>query len=70
MQQHPELFNGDDWSFCAQSQYESAIIDEARSIVRGASIKPTLEHLRVLVSWLDSSVESPQVDDSQQELPF
>jgi hypothetical protein len=35
-------------------QYEAEVVDEARRILAGESIKlPSREHLRVLLAWLD-----------------
>ena len=38
----------------ARAHYEAAIVDEARAIVAGEhSGKPSVEHLRVLLEWLE-----------------
>jgi hypothetical protein len=59
-----------EWAWCAQAQYETAVVEEARAIAQGAPIKPTPEHLRVLLSCLDSADNEPARNDAQEELPF
>jgi hypothetical protein len=45
---------GDAMSCEAQRRYESGIVEEARAIVAGRStLNITVEHLRVVLSWLD-----------------
>jgi hypothetical protein len=56
-----------------QERYESAMIEEARQIVAGKSLKlSTVEHLRVLLSWLDGSDVSGKSIAAQQnqDAPF
>jgi hypothetical protein len=49
-------YDGDYWSGSAQFQYEANIVDEARAIVDGGHAgPPQIEHLRVLLSWLDGA---------------
>ncbi len=53
-------FQGDYWSGLYQQSYEADIIEEARSIVAGeVNQPPTVEHLRVLLSWLDGCQSVP-----------
>ena len=41
----------------ARSRYESGIVQEARDIVSGQCVKAaTVEHMRVLLDWLDGTV--------------
>jgi len=47
--------DGEFFSVAEQERYESGIIEEARQIVAGKSLKlSTAEHLRVLLNWLDA----------------
>ena len=60
----------------AQVRYESGIVQEARDILDGQCVKAaTVEHLRVLLDWLDGSTAGfvpeelvPEVD--QDTPPF
>lgn len=53
----------------AQARYESGVIEEARSIVAGENeTAPTVEHLRVLLVWLDGAMSAPEKEDG--EAPF
>jgi len=48
------FMDGDYWSGLAQDEYESRLVEEARGIAAGIlKQRPTVEHLRVLLSWLD-----------------
>jgi len=50
-----------------QDRYESGVIEEARAIAAGEIEKaPTVEHLRVALSWLDGS--NPKFEE--EEIPF
>ena len=41
--------------------YESALVEEARAIVAGRSRrKPSVEHLRILLVWLDHYETEPE----------
>ncbi len=53
----------------AQERYETGVIEEARSIVAGESeTVPTVEHLRVLIVWLDGAMSAPEEENG--EAPF
>lgn len=60
----------------ARSRYESQVVEEARAIAEGRSIKPaTREHLRVLLEWLDGARfrlnrEQPEADWDGATPPF
>jgi hypothetical protein len=57
--------NGDYWSGLAQDRYEARQIAEARRIVSGELMQtPTVEHVRILLVWLDGS------DDTLPVKPF
>ena len=58
----------------ARSRYESGIVQEARDIVSGQCLKAaTIEHLRVLLDWLDGTaagfVPDDLVPDVDQDTP-
>ena len=60
------MLDGDYWSGRAQDRYEVRIIEEARAIVAGKSkAAPTVEHLRVLLEWLDGASEQEHEQDSR-----
>jgi len=62
--------DGDFFSMAEQERYESGIIEEARQIVAGKSLKlSTAEHLRVLLSWLDAS-DTSEVAHLNNDVPF
>ena len=53
----------------AQERYESGVIDEARAIVaEEIETAPAVEHLRVLLVWLDGAMPAPRQEDG--ESPF
>ena len=53
----------------AQQHYESSVIEQARAIVDGEhSGPPTVEHLRVLLAWLDGAL--PRSSNTLDESPF
>jgi hypothetical protein len=53
----------------AQERYESGVIDEARAIVtEDVEMAPTVEHLRVLLVWMDGAMSAPEQEDG--EAPF
>lgn len=42
------------------SNYESSVVSQARRVVAGQSAElPNLEHLRVLLKWLDAHAMCP-----------
>lgn len=52
----------------AQERYETGVIEEARSIVSGdIEAAPKVEHLRVLLVWLDSAAPA---QEEGKEAPF
>jgi hypothetical protein len=60
-----EQLNGDYWSGLYQDRYEAEKIAEARRIVSGELMQtPTVEHVRILLVWLDGS------DDTLPVKPF
>ena len=62
--------DGEYFSMAEQERYESGIIEEARQIVAGKSLKlSTAEHLRVLLSWLDGN-DTSEVAQLNQDAPF
>ena len=62
--------DGEFFSTAEQERYESGIIEEARQIAAGKSLKlSTAEHLRVLISWLDGS-DTSEVAQLNQDAPF
>lgn len=51
-----EDHRGDVMSHLARMEYESALIQECRDWVNGRSTdSPTIEHVRILLVWLDST---------------
>lgn len=49
-----QTLNTDHASSMAQDLYEESQVNEARAIATGQSNKrPTTEHLRIILSWLD-----------------
>jgi hypothetical protein len=53
----------------AQERYESGVIEEARAIVaEDVEMVPTVEHLRVLLVWLDCAMPAQKEEDG--EAPF
>jgi len=53
----------------AQERYESGVIDEARAIVaEEIETAPSVEHLRVLLVWLDGAMPAPRQGNG--EAPF
>ena len=65
--------DGEFFSMVEQERYESAMIEEAREIVAGKSLKlSTVEHLRVLLNWLDGSDGTGKSIAAQQnqDAPF
>ncbi len=49
--------SGDAWSVLAREEYEMGVIEEARRLVAGELPGvPSLEHLRVLLTWLDGAL--------------
>lgn len=57
---------GDAKSFEAEAAYERATVAAARAIVAGELTEPpTVEHLRVLIDWLDGAQSRPSpLDDA------
>jgi hypothetical protein len=61
---------GERLSAVEQERYESSVIDEARAIVAGKSLKlASVEHLRIALSWLDCA-RAGEPDCSEQSAPF
>jgi hypothetical protein len=61
-----QITNTDQASAVAQDMYEESQVNEARAIATGqSSAKPTTEHLRIILSWLDG-YSLP----NQQQMPF
>ena len=59
---------GDFASAAAQDNYEAGVIEEARSIVNGeCEAQPAVEHLRILLAWLDGSGSHPLANE---DAPF
>lgn len=59
---------GEDWgqmrSDEARARYEARIVSEARAIVAGEKeCSPTVEHLRVVLDWLDGTHGIAAVDE-------
>lgn len=56
--------SGDAWSALAREEYEIGVIEEARRLVAGELPGvPSLEHLRVLLTWLDGALPpAPAID--------
>ncbi len=51
-----EDHRGDRMSDLAQRKYENALIQECRDWVNGElTDSPTIEHIRILLTWLDST---------------
>lgn len=62
-----ESGTGADMSALAEEAYEAQQVSEARDIVAGLSdLPPTVEHLRIVLNWLDGNQESAR----QMGLPF
>ncbi|WP_041066113.1 hypothetical protein [Thiolapillus brandeum] len=50
-----------DYSDYYRQQYESGLIEEARAMVAGQKdAQPTVEHVRVLLEWLDGCMYEPK----------
>jgi len=61
--------SGDAWSALAREEYEIEVIEEARRLVAGELPGvPSLEHLRVLLAWLDGAL--PPAPFNPEEQPF
>ena len=59
------IISGDAWSALAREKYEMGVIEEARRLVAGELPGvPSLEHLRVLLAWLDGALPQASVDDT------
>lgn len=62
--------DGERMSSSEQERYESQVIEEARKIVAGKSLKlASAEHLRIALSWLDCA-KAGETDCSEQSAPF
>ena len=48
-----DLSLGDMLSDIARQQYELRLIEQARDMVNRGGGQPTLEHVRILLEWLD-----------------
>ena len=58
--------DGERMSASEQERYELKIINEARQIVAGKSLKlASIEHLRVVLSWLDCATSGEQGCEDQ-----
>lgn len=58
------IISGDAWSALAREEYEMGVIEEARRLVTGELPGvPSLEHLRVLLTWLDGALPQVPVED-------
>lgn len=63
------VLSGDAWSELAREEYEMGLIEEARRLVAGdLPGVPSLEHLRVLLTWLDGARPRPPLNPDEQ--PF
>ena len=63
------VLSGDAWSELAREEYEMGLIEEARRLVAGELPGvPSLEHLRVLLAWLDGAL--PLAPFNPEEQPF
>ena len=52
-----------DYSDYYRRQYEAGLIDEAREMVAGQrESQPTVEHIRVLLEWLDGCLYEAKPD--------
>ncbi len=58
-----DLSLGDMLSDLARQQYELRLVEQARDMVNRGQGKPSLEHVRVLLVWLES-LQPVSADDS------
>ena len=62
--------DGEFFSAAEQERYESGVLEQARQIAAGKSLKlSTAEHLRVLLSWLDGN-DTSEVAQLNEDAPF
>lgn len=58
-----DLSLGDMLSDLARQQYELRLVEQARDMVSRGQGQPSLEHVRVLLDWLES-LQPVSVDDT------